>query len=330
MPELPEVEHTARQLRATIINAKISEALVFWERTIGHPALPDFLAEIAGRHIEGIRRRGKFLLFDLSGDLLLTVHRRMTGNLLLLPPGWEVDTSLQQTDPLAWSIRGPSFEKIDPNSARTPVDNQSNEASYSHDDCQILTSDDPRLAYCRVCFRFTDGRYLLFTDPRKFGRVELWPRELEQKALAGLGPEPLDDEFTVKRLAEALAARKSTIKQVLLDQKVVAGLGNIYADEALFSAAIHPLRQANSLSSTEIQHLHEGIVHVLSMSIQHGGTSFSDYRDLWGEAGENYNHVRVYHREGQPCVRCGTPVERMRLAQRSAHFCPACQKLTLE
>jgi formamidopyrimidine-DNA glycosylase len=330
MPELPEVEYTARQLRATILGATISEALVFWERTIGHPALPDFLTEIAGRHIEGIRRRGKFLLFDLSGSLLLTVHRRMTGNLLLLPPGWAIDTSLQQTDPLAWSIRGPSFKKIDPASARTPVDNQSNEVSYSHDNCQILTSDDPRLAYCRVCFHLADGRYLLFTDPRKFGRIELWPRELEQKALAGLGPEPLGDEFTVGRLAEALAVRKSTIKQVLLDQKVVAGLGNIYADEALFYAAIHPLRRANSLSPTEVQLLHEGIVHVLTMGIQHGGTSFNDYRDLWGEAGENYNHVRVYHREGQPCVRCGMPIERIIVAQRSTHFCPACQKLTSE
>jgi len=330
MPELPEVEYTARQLRATIVGAKISEALVFWERTIGYPALPAFLAGVAGRRIEGIRRRGKFLLFDLTGDLLLTVHRRMTGNLLLLPPGWEIDTSLQQTDPLAWSTRGPSFTKIDPGSARTPVSNQLNEASYSHINCSTQAADDQRLAYCRVCFRFPDGRYLLFTDPRKFGRIELWPREVEQKALAGLGPEPLDDEFTVKRLAQALAGRKGPIKQVLLDQKVVAGLGNIYTDEALFYAAIHPLRQANSLSPAEIQLLHEGIVSVLTLGIQHGGTSFNDYRDLWGEAGENYNHVYVYHREGQPCMRCGMPIERIIVAQRSTHFCPACQKLTLE
>jgi formamidopyrimidine-DNA glycosylase len=212
----------------------------------------------------------------------------------------------------------------------TPVDKQSNQVSYSHINCQNPTADDPRLAYCRACFRFTDGRYLLFTDPRKFGRIELWPCELEQEALAGLGLEPLDDEFTVGRLVEALAGRKSTIKQVLLDQKVIAGLGNIYADEALFYAAIHPLRRANSLSSTEIQLLHEGIVSVLTLGIQHGGTSFNDYRDLWGEAGENYNHVRVYHREGQPCVRCGAPIERMIVAQRSTHFCSTCQKLTSE
>jgi formamidopyrimidine-DNA glycosylase len=318
MPELPEVEHTARQLRATIVGATISEAQVFWERAIGYPALPAFLAGVAERQVEGIRRRGKFLLLDLSGDLLMTIHRRMTGNLLILPPGWEVDTSLRQTDPLAWSTRGPSFRKI----PATPPDDQPA--------CSLSTANDPRLSYCRVCFKFADGRSMLYTDPRKFGRIELWPRELEREALKGLGPEPLDQEFTVEQLMKALAARKSTIKQALLAQEVIAGLGNIYADEALFYAAIHPLRRANSLSPTELRLLHEGIVSVLTSAIEHGGTSFNDYRDLWGEAGENYDHVRVYHRAGQPCLRCGTPVERVTIAQRSAHFCPNCQKLTLE
>jgi formamidopyrimidine-DNA glycosylase len=318
MPELPEVEHTARQLRATIIAATISDAQVFWERTIGYPALPAFLAGVAGRQVEGIRRRGKFLLLDLSGDLLMTIHRRMTGNLLILPSGWEVDTSLRQTDPLAWSTRGPSFRKI----PATPPDDQPA--------CSLSTANDPRLSYCRVCFYFAGGRSMLYTDPRKFGRIELWPRELEQEALKGLGPEPLDEEFTVEQLMKALAARKSTIKQALLTQEVIAGLGNIYADEALFYAAIHPLRRANSLSPTEVRLLHEGIVSVLTSAIEHGGTSFNDYRDLWGEAGENYDHVLVYHRAGQPCLRCGTPVERVTIAQRSAHFCPNCQKLTSE
>src|SRR5712692_1349152 len=109
MPELPEVEYTARQLRSAIVGATIHEALVFWERTIGRPNLSDFLAEIADRRILGVRRRGKFLIIDLSGELILTIHRRMTGNLLLLPPGWEIDTSLKTTDPVAWNIKGPSF-----------------------------------------------------------------------------------------------------------------------------------------------------------------------------------------------------------------------------
>ncbi len=307
MPELPEVEYTARQLRATVVGATIREVEVFWDRIIGHPQLADFLAEIVGRRIEGIRRRGKLLLFDLSGDLLLTLHRRMTGNCLLLSPGWEVDCHLREVDPRAWSTKGPSFFT-------------STESGLS---------DHQTMRYCRACFNFLDGRRLLFTDPRKFGRIELWPRECENTALAGLGPEPLSEEFTVECLAEALAQRRIGAKQALLDQHVVAGVGNIYADEALFDAAIHPLRRTDTLTPLEIQKLHTGIVSVLTLGIEHGGTSFHDYRDLWGEAGDNYNHVRVYRQDGKPCIRCGTLIERMVIAQRSSHFCPACQVLSL-
>jgi formamidopyrimidine-DNA glycosylase len=311
MPELPEVEYTARQLRSAIIGSTIHKALVFWERTISYPDLPDFLAEIVDRHILSVRRRGKFLILDLSGGLILTMHRRMTGNLLLLPPGWEIDTSLSTSDAFNWNIKGPSIHRDATNDAESTTEE---------------TSSD--LLYCRVCFNLADGRRLLFTDPRKFGRIELWPGERENEALNGLGTEPLSDEFTVEILAKSLSVRKAPIKQVLLNQEVIAGLGNIYADEALHYAFIHPLRRANSLTSAEIQLLHEGIVSVLTLGIEHGGTSFSEYRDLWGEAGDNYNHVRVYHQQGKPCPRCGTPIERIIVAQRSTHFCPSCQKLT--
>src|SRR5579883_2573899 len=112
MPELPEVEYTARQLRVHIVGATICDVDVFWERTISHPDLADFLAEVSGCTIEGVRRRGKLLLIDLSGAWLLTIHRRMTGNFLLLPPGWEIDTSLRESDPAAWSTRGPAFYPV--------------------------------------------------------------------------------------------------------------------------------------------------------------------------------------------------------------------------
>jgi formamidopyrimidine-DNA glycosylase len=305
MPELPEVEYTARQLRASVVGATIRDALIFWERTIGRPDLPDFLAEISNRRIIDIRRRGKYLLVDLSGNLFLSIHRRMTGNLLLLPPGWEINTSLRQTDPIAWNTKGPSFTAAS------------------------LSIDASDTSYCRVCFNLTDGRRLLYTDLRKFGRIELWPREQEDEAFRGLGLEPLSDEFTPAHLMEALARHKGPIKQVLLAQEVIAGLGNIYADEALYYASIHPLRAANSLTSGEVERLHEGIVSVLTRAIEHGGTSFSEYRDLWGEAGDNYNHVQVYQRDGKPCLRCGTLIERIVIAQRGTHFCPNCQKLTI-
>ena len=312
MPELPEVEHTARQLRSAIVGATIHEVLVFWERTIGHPDLPDFLAEIADRSILDVRRRGKFLIIDLSGELIITIHRRMTGNLLLLPPGWEIDTSLKTTDPITWNIKGPLIHKRSTGDAESTINGNPSD-----------------LLYCRVCFNLSDGQRVLFTDPRKFGRIELWPSEREQEALKGLGPEPLSGDFTVEILAKSLSGRKGPIKQVLLNQEVIAGLGNIYADEALYHASIHPLRRANLLTFPEIKLLHEGIVSVLMLGIEHGGTSFSEYRDLWGEAGDNYNHVQVYHQQGKPCMRCGTLIERIVVGQRSTHFCPTCQKLTL-
>lgn len=182
-------------------------------------------------------------------------------------------------------------------------------------------------AYCRVSFTFSDGRRLIYTDLRKFGRVECWPREYEAEVFAALGPEPLNDDFTAETLANALKRRKTSIKQALLDQTIVVGLGNIYADEALFAARIHPLRRADSLTQSENAALRDSIVATLAWSIEHGGTSFSDYRGLWGEAGENYTHVRVYQRDGKPCPRCGTLIERKVIAQRSAHFCPTCQTL---
>ncbi|GAC1435773.1 MAG: bifunctional DNA-formamidopyrimidine glycosylase/DNA-(apurinic or apyrimidinic site) lyase [Ktedonobacteraceae bacterium] len=317
MPELPEVEYTARQLRATVIGKTIQDAAIFWERTIGHPDIADFLAQIAGRTIERVRRRGKFLLFDLSGNLFLTIHRRMTGNFLLLPAGWEIDTHLRETDPATWSVKGPSFKQTKP----------------TVEGCVSVVTRAITLSqtlYCRVCLNFTDGERLLFTDPRKFGRVELWSRSREEEAFAGLGPEPLDAAFTLEHFTEALRRRKTSIKSALLAQDLVVGLGNIYADEALFYASLHPLRRTNFLTSEEIRMLHEGIITVLTNGIEHGGTSFNDYRDLWGEAGDNYNHVRVYQKDGTPCVRCGTLIERIVVTQRSTHFCPTCQKPILE
>ena len=335
MPELPEVEYTARQLREAITGATISEALVFWERTIGHPDLPDFLVEIAGREILSVRRRGKFLILDLSGDLILTIHRRMTGNLLLLPPGWEIDTSLKTSDPIAWNIKGPTIQPpVGADVSRpSPINRPSiaNEHPIATSISRPSSIDRPSdLLYCRACFNLADERRLIFTDPRKFGRIELWSRSCEQQALHGLGAEPLSQEFTPELLAQSLEGRKSPIKQVLLNQEIIAGIGNIYADEALYYASIHPLRRTDSLTPAEISLLHQGIVSVLTLGIEHGGTSFSEYRDLWGEAGDNYNHVRVYHQQGKLCSRCGTPIERIIVAQRGTHFCPNCQKLTSE
>lgn len=328
MPELPEVEFTARQLRAFVLGATISDVQIFWERTIGTPGAQTFRALIAGQCILQVRRRGKYLLFDLgranTPELLMTLHRRMTGNLYLLPPGWKIDTQARTANPAAWSTRGPDFQYNAPNSGQSrqgiPVLVREEEASYY---------DPAELSHCRVCFDLLDGRRLLFNDSRKFGRIELWPAGCEDEALAGLGPEPLSADFTVDVLASRLAGRKGPIKAALLAQETVAGLGNIYADEALFLARIHPLRPANSLSAEELSLLHEAIVSVLSTGIEHGGTTFSGYRGLQGELGENYDHLKAYYKAGdvKRCFRCGSLVASQVIAQRTAHFCPQCQAL---
>jgi formamidopyrimidine-DNA glycosylase len=329
MPELPEVEFTARQLRATVLNASIRETHVFWERTITTPDLLTFRALIAGQTVLQVRRRGKYLLFDLgrSGEpeLLMTVHRRMTGNLYLLPPGWAFDTQLQTSNPAVWSTKGPNFAYSAPVAAPAPQG-----SSLLVREEEAVYYDPAELSHCRVCFDLTDGRRLLFNDARKFGRIELWPIERESEALVGLGPEPLSPSFTVEVLSNHVRARKGPVKVVLLAQETVAGLGNIYADEALYYAGIHPLRPANTLTEAELSALHAGIVEVLTRGIEYGGTTFSGYRGLRGELGENYAHLQAYHKAGDVklCARCQGQIVTQVIAQRTAHFCPNCQQLS--
>lgn len=278
MPELPEVEYVARQLRQTLIGRAIRDVRVNWPRTIAHPDAQTFCAGLPGARVLGIERRAKYLLISLSGERALLIHRRMTGNLLLFP---------------AAAGDGPWEVVSDP--------------------------------YCRVVFLLDDGRRLVFTDPRKFGRVALYPNRELAGALAGLGLEPLSEAFTPQALAALLAGRSRQMKPLLLDQTCIAGIGNIYADEALFRAGIHPLRRAETLTTEEIVRLHAAIQAVLTMGIEHGGTTFGRHQDIWGEAGRNRAHLAVYQRAGEPCLRCGTLLARLVVAQRGTHFCPACQ-----
>ena len=182
--------------------------------------------------------------------------------------------------------------------------------------------------HTRVVLQLDDERSLHYNDPRKFGRMWLAP---DPVAVVGqLGPEPLSLEFTPLGLAQKLAGRKASIKALLLDQRIVAGIGNIYADECLFRAGIHPARNGGSLTSMEIAALHEAIRAVLTRSIQQrgsslGSSSLQNYLRLNGAKGEFQEEHQVFQRTGQPCYRCGRPIERIVLAQRSTHFCPRCQ-----
>ncbi|HEY9724011.1 MAG TPA: bifunctional DNA-formamidopyrimidine glycosylase/DNA-(apurinic or apyrimidinic site) lyase [Oscillatoriaceae cyanobacterium] len=179
--------------------------------------------------------------------------------------------------------------------------------------------------YTHLVLELDGDKRLCFRDVRKFGRVRL----LDAAGLAALeaahGVEPLSDAFTAAWLARALKERRTRLKPLLLDQRMIAGLGNIYVDEALWRAGLHPLRAASSLSRAEIARLHEAIRHVLEQSIARRGSTFRDYRTGTGEVGGNQHHFAVYGREDRPCPRCGRPIVRTVVGQRGTHFCPKCQ-----
>jgi formamidopyrimidine-DNA glycosylase len=272
VPELPEVEYVSRQLRLELPGRRIVYVAVEWPRTLGGMEPAEFVARLTGQSVRAIGRRGKHLIIELDEGDALVIHRRMSGNLIFLPP--------QERD-----------------------------------------------LWARVVFGLDDGRTLVFSDPRKFGRVLLVSQDALDDLFADLGPEPLEDEFTPAEIQARLRGSRRPIKAALLDQTVVAGLGNIYADEALFRAGINPLRPAASLSSEEIARLHDAIRETLLLGIEHGGTTFGRHRDVYDEAGTNLEYLNVYRRTGEPCHICGQAIERIVITQRSAHYCPHCQPL---
>lgn len=269
MPELPEVETSVRALREPLLGEVFTEARLYWPRHIDRPDPQSFQERIAGLRVEKLERRGKYMVFRLSGGETLIVHLRMTGHLSVV----DQDTVLQD---------------------------------HTH-----------------TIFSLASGKELRFRDPRKFGRVYL-VRD-PQEVLGKLGPEPLDPSFTPTVLAGRLERRSMRLKPLLLDQSFVAGVGNIYADEALFYSRLHPERPANTLGEEEIRNLHGAIQKVLKKGIEREGASIDRYRKPDGTRGDMQNAVAVFRRTDTPCYECGTPIRRIVLGGRSTHFCPTCQ-----
>jgi formamidopyrimidine-DNA glycosylase len=193
-----------------------------------------------------------------------------------------------------------------------------------------LPQDTPLQKHTRIRWFFPDHQELRFVDTRTFGKVWYCPPEVEIASvitgLQKLGPEPFADDFSVKYFTQKLTNRRRQIKTLLLDQAIVAGIGNIYADEALFKSGILPHTVAADLKPKQIKKLHRAIIDVLQTSIDRGGTTFSDFLDLLGVSGNYGDAALVYGRKDQPCKVCGTPIEKTKLAGRSAHFCPHCQR----
>jgi len=283
MPELPEVETVARDLRRLVVGATITGATGDWPRAIrSHPTVDAFAAAVAGWAITAVGRRGKLLVVELSGGAAITIHLKMTGQLFVVPAG-------------------------------APAD-----------------------AHVHLALALDDGRELRFRDIRKFGRVGAWPRDpvtgqlLEGEGgaelFAGHGPEPLDDAFTVRAFRARLRARRGRLKPLLLDQGFVAGIGNIYADEALWRARLHPLRSAATLRPAGERRLHREIRAVLAEAVERRGSSIDDYTAPDGD-GTMQERLLVYQRAGEPCARCGRPIRRIVVGARATHFCSWCQRL---
>lgn len=194
---------------------------------------------------------------------------------------------------------------------------------------QIALRDDPPLRFEHAAIQLANGTDVRFADQRKFGRVIVHASDPELGLKTKLGPEPLAAAFTADLLAAILEKRRAPIKSVLLDQRAIAGIGNIYADEALFRTGIHPLRPANSLTGEEVRRLHRNIRLVLRQGLERRGTSFSSYRDAKGQTGTNQEFLLVYGRgrSGLPCPRCKKPLHFLVIGARTSHFCPNCQRL---
>jgi formamidopyrimidine-DNA glycosylase len=187
----------------------------------------------------------------------------------------------------------------------------------------VVDKNEPPQKHVHTIFTLANGQELRFRDPRKFGRVYLVKDR--EKILGKLGPEPLERDFTVDVLTQRINGRNRQLKPLLLDQTIIAGIGNIYADEAAFDASLHPERRVSSLTLEEITALHQAIQKVLALGVEREGASISQYIKPDGTKGEMQDAVKVFRRTGQPCYHCGTPIERIRLGGRSTHFCPNCQ-----
>lgn len=291
MPELPEVETIRVGLAKLLPGKTIADVWHDWPK--GFPNAPADVARFMTKaNIQEIRRRAKVLIIDLSTKYSLVIHLKMTGQLVF-------------------------------------VDNDKKFGGGHPTDSLVGKLPDRST---RVVIDFTDGSKLFFNDQRKFGWMRLIPTlEIpEIDFMKKVGPEPLDDDFTVDRFIERLKKRKnSVIKAVLLDQEVLAGVGNIYADESLWGAKIHPLMPVNRVPRTKLVLLYNSLRDVLNLSIQKGGSTDRNYVDSQGQKGSYMNFANVFRKQGQPCPRCGTEIIKIRVAGRGTHICPKEQRLKI-
>jgi len=274
VPELPEVETIATDLRPLVVGRRIAGVDLRFPSIVRHPEPEAFVRDLPGHAVESLQRRGKYLLLRLDGGALLVVHLGMTGQLLHKLP------------------------------------------------------EDELKPHTHVVIDLDNGTQLRYSDVRRFGRLLLGTEEelVVARKLPRLGPEPLDAGFTPRELHRRLRGRRAPLKLLLLDQSVLAGVGNIYADESCYRARIRPDRPAGRLSLTRVKRLHAAVRESLLLGIGNRGSSIDDYVDLYGAKGRQQEELLVYGRGGQPCFSCGRPLTLVRLGGRATVFCRTCQR----
>ena len=302
MPELPEVQTITNGLNKRLTGLKITDLWSDVPKIIKNSSLENFKKEIIGKKVLDAERRGKNILMHLSGGITILFHMKMTGHLLY--GKWvKKDVQICEDDKkYFWkpTTQGPLC--------------------------------DPYNRFIHFIFYFSNGKELAFSDARKFGKILLLKtkEEMISNDLKKLGPDALDKNFTFKRFKETLAKKSDGfIKQILLDQEVIAGIGNIYSDEILWSAGIHPKEKLSKLKDGHKKNIFNAMKRILKASVKLGGDSMSDFRNLDGEKGKYQEHHKTYRRIGEPCpkVGCKGKIIRIKVASRSAHFCETHQKL---
>ncbi|MCA1687402.1 MAG: bifunctional DNA-formamidopyrimidine glycosylase/DNA-(apurinic or apyrimidinic site) lyase [Actinobacteria bacterium] len=292
MPELPEVETIKEDLRELVVGSRIEAAEVLDPALVEQPSPEEFVRRIKGVRITGARRRAKHLIGELDSGDSLVFQLKIGGQLLLVPPVEEPRTSLMLVLQLDGGQKGGSAQQLS----------------------EPYSGAEPPLR-------------LFLRDQTGFSRARLLDADELEERLSSLGPEPLEEGFGVEYLRETLGSRRAQIKPLILDQKVVAGIGNIYADEILFDARLHPRRKANTLSDEEWAALHAAIRKNLAAGVEHRGTTVRLYRDVLNRPGEHTNYLRVFEKHGGSCPEgCGGEVVREGVGGRPTHYCPECQR----
>lgn len=288
MPELPEVETVRIQLAEKVIGKTIREVEVLHSKTVS--LSDESMDKLEGKIIAEVRRVGKLMIFSFAKtkNLFMLAHLKMTGQFIF-------------------------------------VDDDGQTTAGGHTMNERDVEDLPG-RHTRVAINFTDNSTLFFNDMRLFGYLRLVSPEKLEEVVAKFGPEPISSEFDIEWFTKMLQKRKAPIKAVLLDQSFVAGLGNIYVDEALWRAKIKPMRLANTLSNREAGKLGQEAGKVMLEAIKVGGTTFQNFVDTGGQHGNFRDYLKVFGRQGQKCSRCKENIEKTRVAGRGTHYCPHCQR----